>query len=210
MPDGTPTVRTHAFICPHCHKPASGETRGVAVRAGVNSADHYEPPAEYAFIQCALCRHVSIEWREDYGGGFALDDPVILYPAPRRLSMDVPQLLRNEWEDARRSFEAKLYKPCAVMVRSTVEGTCELNGVKEKTLGQALRKMRADDKIDDTLYQWSDMLRVVGNQGAHFTETPVTREDAQDALAFAEALLDHIYVLRKRFDEFKGRQASGT
>jgi hypothetical protein len=29
-----------------------------------------------------------------------------------------------------------------------------------------------------------------------------------DALSFAEALLDHIYVLRKRFDEFKARRAA--
>jgi hypothetical protein len=32
------------------------------------------------------------------------------------------------------------------------------------------------------------------------------KQDAEDALAFTEALLDQIYVLRKRFEEFKRRQ----
>lgn len=35
-----------------------------------------------------------------------------------------------------------------------------------------------------------------------------SRQDAEDALAFAEAVLDHIYVLRKRFEEFQSRRTA--
>jgi Domain of unknown function (DUF4145) len=68
--------------------------------------------------------------------------------------------------------------------------------------------MKDQGKIDSTLADWANLLKIVGNEGAHFTGRPVNREDAEDALAFAEALLDHIYVLRKRFDEFKARRAA--
>jgi hypothetical protein len=40
--------------------------------------------------------------------------------------------------------------------------------------------------------------------GAHYTGRPVPREDAEDALAFAEALLDHIYVLREEIRGIQG------
>lgn len=43
------------------------------------------------------------------------------------------------------------------------------------------------------------------NQGAHYTGESVSRDDAEDSLAFTEALLDHVYVLRKRFEEFQKR-----
>ncbi len=49
---------------------------------------------------------------------------------------------------------------------------------------------------------------VLGNEGAHYTGMRVPRDDSEDALAFAEALLDHIYVLRKRFEEFARRRAN--
>jgi hypothetical protein len=62
--------------------------------------------------------------------------------------------------------------------------------------------------IDGTLAEWADALRVVGNEGAHYTGRVVAREDAEDALDFAEALLDHLYVLRQRFTDFQSRLAA--
>jgi hypothetical protein len=49
-------------------------------------------------------------------------------------------------------------------------------------------------------------LRVLGNQGAHFTGKQVPRPDAEDALALAEALLDYLYVFSAQFDAFKERR----
>jgi len=68
--------------------------------------------------------------------------------------------------------------------------------------------MKANGLIDATIAEWADALRVLGNEGAHYTGKQVPRADAEDALAFAEALLDHIYVLRKRFEEFANRRAA--
>ena len=93
-----------------------------------------------------------------------------------------------------------------VMVRRTLEGTCQLQGVKKKTaLAKGLEELRQRSLIDGTLAEWADALRIAGNKGAHFSEEAVSREDAEDALGFAEALLDHIYVQRRRFEEFKKR-----
>jgi hypothetical protein len=147
----------------------------------------------------------SLEVREDYGAGFDDDEAMIVYPAPHRISTLVPAGLRREWEEARTCLDSKAYAACVVMVRRTLEGACKEEGVKKRTLAQSLRELHAQGLIDGTLAEWADTLRVAGNQGAHYTGRPVAREDAEDALAFAEALLDHLYVLRKRFEEFKQR-----
>ncbi len=61
--------------------------------------------------------------------------------------------------------------------------------------------------MDGLLAEWADALRLLGNESAHFTGKEVSREDAEDSLAFGEALLDHLYVLRERFAEFQSRRA---
>ena len=92
------------------------------------------------------------------------------------------------------------------MVRRTLEGACQLQGVKPKTsLAKGLDELKERGLIDGTLAEWADALRIAGNRGAHFSDEMVSREDAEDALGFAEAFLDHIYVQRKRFEEFKKR-----
>lgn len=166
-----------------------------------------DPPTEYVLIQCDRCALPSVQVREDYGNGFEADEPGIVYPAPRRLSWDVPSALRTEWEEARTCFDSKAYTAAVVMVRRTLEGTCKENGTGKKTLHKGLAELRDRGLIDGTLAEWADALRVLGNEGAHYTGEPVTREDAEDALDFAEALLDHVYVFRKRFDDFIQRRS---
>ena len=78
--------------------------------------------------------------------------------------------------------------------------------MQERTLAKSLEGLKTAQLIDSTIAEWANALRVLGNEGAHYTGNPVSRDDAEDALAFAEALLDHIYVLRLRFRKFAERR----
>ncbi len=159
----------------------------------------------WTMVQCDRCFEPTIERREDYGGGLEDDpQPVTLYPTSHRLSPSIPAGLRREWDEAQTCFRGKAYTGCVVLVRRTLEGTCADQGVQAKNLAESLKRL----ELDDTLKEWADALRIVGNRGAHYTGELVGRQDAQDALAFAEALLDHIYVLRKRYEEFRRRLAN--
>lgn len=199
--------KTWAFVCPHCEQASNAVVRGKAVWNGVSSSgEDLNPPVEWTLVQCHRCAQPTLQAREDFGGGFSDDDrPATVYPPPHRLSPSVPAGLRREWEEAQTCFAAKAYAACVVMVRRTLEGTCAEQGVQVKNLDKALKKLATDGLIDATLAEWADVLRRVGNKGAHYTGEAVSREDAQDALDFAEALLDHLYVLRKRFEQFQSR-----
>lgn len=206
MPDAS--EKSWPFICPHCEQPANAIVCGQAYWNG--SDESPGPPIEWTMVQCHRCREPTIQAREDFGGGFSDDaNPMTVYPAPQRLSPSVPSGLRGEWEEAQTCFRAKAYSACVVMVRRTLEGTCADQGVKERSLATSLKKLAANGLVDETLARWADALRVVGNKGAHYTGQAVGREDAEDALAFAEALLDHIYVLRQRFEQFSRRLDKG-
>ena len=93
------------------------------------------------------------------------------------------------------------------MVRRTIEGVCAENGIKERTLVKSLERMKESQLIDKRLLEWAQELRVLGNEGAHFTGNRVSRIDAEDALALAEAILDYLYVFNAQFNAFKERRA---
>lgn len=66
--------------------------------------------------------------------------------------------------------------------------------------------MKRRELIEGRLLDWAQELRVLGNEAAHFTGNPVSRQDAQDALELAEALMDYLYVFTAPFNEFKSRR----
>lgn len=202
------TEEIRAFLCPSCGEPSKSSVHGR-----VESFDpEMGPPAEFALLQCGHrdCQTAIVQVREDYGRGYDEDKPGIYYPSPRRLSHAVPHALRDEFAEARKCFEAKAYGATVVMVRRTLEGTCAEQGSSKRTLAESLKDLQTQGKIDGFLAEWADLLRVVGNEGAHFTTNKVSAQDAEDALDFAEALVDHLYVLRARFDDFKSRQQNRT
>jgi hypothetical protein len=149
------------MVCPHCERATAAEVKGKAMWSGVNrDGEHVGPPVEWTLVQCKSCLLPSVQLREDYGGGFQDDEPIFVYPTPRRLSPEIPAPLRREWEEAKSCFDAKAYSACTVMVRRTVEGACMELGVKKRTLAQSLKELQKKGLIDGTLAEWATALRV--------------------------------------------------
>lgn len=66
--------------------------------------------------------------------------------------------------------------------------------------------MKESGDIDERLFEWAQELRIMGNEGAHFTGKQVARQDAEDALDLCEALLDYMFELSEKFEAFKKRR----
>ncbi|MEV4499180.1 DUF4145 domain-containing protein [Micromonospora arborensis] len=205
MTDNSTGSTKHYVLCNRCQKPTNATERGV-----VTSFDpEVGIPSLVTLVSCDTCKFPLLFLQEDYGQGW--DDMFRVWPsATRYLSSAVPKPLRDEHNQARKCFDAKAYTAAAVMVGRTLEGVCAENNVKERTLILSLRKMKDNNLIDERLYQWADELRVLRNEGAHYTGSQVSREDAADALALSEALLDYMYVLSAKFEEFRKRRSGKT
>ncbi|WP_405811546.1 DUF4145 domain-containing protein [Streptomyces sp. NBC_01520] len=198
---------TFPLVCPHCEKPTL-----ALVTSEAHGGGEEEPPYLLEMAECGHCHDPFVMVEEDFGRGWD-GEPAVVWPMQQRpLSLQVPQALRHEHEEARQCFSSKAYTAAAVMVRRTLEGVCLDQGVassggRPKPLFKMLEQMKDEGKIDGQLFEWSQELRVLGNQGAHFTGTSVSREDAADGLALAEALLDYLYVFSAQFTAFKARRA---
>ncbi|WP_317445395.1 DUF4145 domain-containing protein [Streptomyces collinus] len=195
--------------CPHCERAA------LARVAGEISGDEPEdgPPYLLELARCSKCRKPFLAVEEDWGQGWDGEAGVLWPKQQSSLSLHVPEALRREHAEARRCFSAKAYTAAAVMVRRTLEGVCVDQGMssgtsRSKPLFKMLEQMKDEGKIDGRLLEWAQELRILGNQGAHYTGTSVSREDAADGLALAEALLDFLYVLTAQFAAFKARRTA--
>ncbi|MFD5539857.1 DUF4145 domain-containing protein [Streptomyces sp. NPDC127079] len=188
--------------CPTCERAVLAKETGALELK-------YDPDSPWAW------RYALARCQECYGPLLlAQDDPFDrserVWPSPegRELSSNIPDTLRREHSEARACLKAKAYTAVAVMVRRTLEGVCADQGVtKRQPLVASLRELHQQGKIEGRLLEWAEALRALGNQGAHFTGVQVSREDATDALALAEALLDYMYVFTNQYEQFKARRS---
>jgi hypothetical protein len=47
-----------------------------------------------------------------------------------------------------------------------LEGICKDSGISERVLANGLKRMKEQGLMDETLAEWADGLRLLGNQGA--------------------------------------------
>ena len=72
-------------------------------------------------------------------------------------------------------------------------------------LGKGIRELKDKGIIDQRLYDWSQQLHAFRNLAAHPEDVLISREDAEDLQVFVYAIIEYIYDLAERYDEFKER-----
>jgi hypothetical protein len=142
------------------------------------------------------------------GEGDKWDTPFVMFPhTDLRVNPNAPLDIRAAFEEACACYRSQAYTASAIMCRKTIEGVCSAHGVAEQNLSASLRKMKEVGLIDERLFEWSDALRIVGNEAAHGVGLTVAQPDAKDTIEFTNAILDYMFSYRDRFEQFKRRRA---
>ncbi|ARM00487.1 hypothetical protein BOC59_10900 [Burkholderia pseudomallei] len=132
------------------------------------------------------------------------DTPFIVFPqGDIRVNPSAPPEIRAAFEEACTCYRTHAYTASAIMCRKTLEGVCGAHGVNERNLSASLKTMKELALIDERLFEWSDALRVVGNEAAHGVGVVISQPDAKDAIEFTNAILDYLLRLT-RFRERLG------
>lgn len=203
MPEASRIIQCHV-----CDRATIANLRG-RYDVDFKKAPEGEFNASYLLVSCGRCGAPQLLSMDI----FDAEDDLLQVVWPKEpagnLNSAIPRPLIREMLQAHSCFKAKAYTATAVMVRRTLEGLCAEQGTTpNKPLFHGLGELRDSGRIEGRLFDWAQALRAIGNQGAHFSTTPVKREDAADALALAEALLDYVYVFTARYAEFEQRRAS--
>jgi hypothetical protein len=92
------------------------------------------------------------------------------------------------------------------MVGRTLEAVCKEFEPTTRTVYDGLKSLHAKGFISNELLEWATELRVLRNLGAHATNEKIDVLDATGALDFLQAILEILYDLRPKFEQFKKRR----
>lgn len=168
------------------------------------------PSSLYSLLSCSECGAPILIRQTNIGNmaeGDIWDRPIIVFPTgDLRVNPSAPKDIQVAFEEACACYRAQAFTAAAIMCRKALEGICASHGVTERNLASSLKKMRDDGLIDERLFEWSDLLRLAGNEAAHGVGRAIPRADAKDILEFTNAILDYLFSFRDRFEQFKQRR----
>lgn len=174
-------------------------------------SDGSGPSSLFTLLSCTKCRSPILVRQTNIGNmakGDKWDTPYLLFPSgDLRVNPSAPRDIQAAFEEACSCYRAQAFTASAIMCRKTLEGICATHNMSERTLAASLKKMKEDGLIDDRLFEWSDSLRVAGNEAAHGVGLSIAQPDAKDILEFTNAILDYLFSYRDRFEQFKKRRA---
>jgi len=222
---------TFIIDCPNCR------AKVVAVESGRVQQDSYDPDVDdmpscrrLHIGKCPRCNAMLAgESTQTSFEGLNADfdvwsDPVRVYPNPPKTfsSGRIPRVVTDSLLEADRSLKAGANIAACVMLGRSLEAVCHdiinshaakstatktRTAKKNPTLAQGITQLRDLGVIDQRLYEWSQELRAFRNLGAHPVDTAISLSDAEDLHSFAYAIVEYVYDLSDRYEEFKCRVA---
>jgi Domain of unknown function (DUF4145) len=189
-------------VCFSCEQPST------LIVDKVHKLPQEGPPEEYTFVHCSRCSKPAVFYREDIGKGFDGESYYRVYPPQdRHIGYHLPDTVRQSYEEAVRCELARTSMACAVMVGRTLEAVCHEFDPSVRSIFDGLKSMHSKGVISDELLEWANELRSLRNLGAHATTERIDGSDATGALNFLQAILEILYDLRPKFQEFRRRRA---
>jgi hypothetical protein len=225
------TAKTFIVDCPTCKAKVAAEESGRGEDTGFDN-EVGEPYGWRLFVgKCPRCTNLlAAESRQLRFEGWEGDDedfwsdPVRVHPKPPKTfsSFRIPNSVTASLTEADIALQGNASLAACVMFGRALEGVCrdvlftreEKKAIRAGTskkrlmLGSGIKQLREKNFIDNRLYDWSQHLHAFRNLAAHpdMEGVSITRQDAEDLQVFVYAIIEYIYDLAERYDEFKERQ----
>lgn len=161
------------------------------------------------FLRCGHCgnpvvaiftSHISEERKAEFA------QILRYYPEPQ--SEDAPPFtppkIASDFEEAKFNLIHGKYKAACIMAGSAIETACVQFGETGRNgLADKINKLQAKGVITQSLADWAREIRAIRVNAAHEAEreAEITREDAEQAVYFAEMLFRYLYTLPGMIEE---------
>ena len=215
-------MATFIVDCPYCKAKVGAEQKAVAEKCYFDH-DMGEPYGERIFTgNCPKCgsllvgRSEQIHFQDFDAPEDVWSDVVRVFPKPakRFSSYSIPRSVLDSLGEADRSLQSNANTAACVMFGRALEAVCrdklltkdERKAGKKIMLAKGIEELHKQKVIDDRLFDWSKDLHAFRNVAAHPDDSfVISREDAEDLQVFAYAIVEYIYDLAERYEEFKAR-----
>jgi hypothetical protein len=167
-------------------------------------------------LRCPVCRKALVAHCEDLlpTEQQKWSQPVRVYPKPGRAvslyeSSGVPKVVIDSLKEAEKCMQVAAYLAAAAMAGRAVEGICRHFSIKANYLSSGLKELRDRGLIDSRIYEWGEALRGERNKASHAQDSVISAQDAEDILSFTYAIVDYVFLLTKKFEDYRKRKEKG-
>jgi hypothetical protein len=122
----------------------------------------------------------------------------------------LPPGIEDTYRDAIRVLHAGVPSAAAVLLRRTLEGAAAHYDIRERNLVSSIEKMIEQGLVTPSFAKVLHHVRLVGNQGAHYTDVQLSEEQVQQALRFTTALLRNVFEVPGELAELEQDKDSDT
>lgn len=200
-------IRRVAF-CPHCSNRAPQRLIHTQEHPGKGySTDgtllEDSVPCAYHVAVCETCNEILLYHAYFTGAGdkeFHLAD--LIWPDPGVLPVYVPKAVAECYQEAAivKNLAPNAF---AVQIRRALEALCDDRGAKKGPLAKRLQDLASRGEIPPVLVKMTDVLRILGNIGAHATEQSVKPGHVYAIDDFFRAIIEYVYVAPSKLKVFR-------
>lgn len=223
-----PAPATFIVDCPDCKAKVAAIECGRAERF-FSEEESGEPHGERVLLgKCPKCdlilvgESTQVDFKDIDAFEDRWSDIARVYPKPPKAfsSWRIPKVVTDSLNEADRSLQAAANIAACVMLGRALEALCRdvleprstedvfapTPPPKNKVmLGEGITKLHDLKIIDDRLYDWSQQLQAFRNLAAHPEDVSISRNDVEDLQIFVNAIVEYVYDLTDRYQEFKAR-----
>ena len=118
-----------------------------------------------------------------------------------------PATVGRYWLQAKRSLSAENWDAAALTARSALQAALRDQQATGKSLKNEIDDLATKGLLPPIMKDWAHNLRELGNDSAHPDPTScgAAPRDARDIVYFLDYLLEYLYTLPKRIDEYRAR-----
>lgn len=203
-------LKTCRIQCPFCYEKGSFSIEHHAEKKKPNS----RKVLNFDTLKCGNCAgYVMSLWsRSRLSGSRGIYDYRIL-PFPLRVDEAPeywPDEIRRYWIQTQRSLQAENWDAAAVMARSAMQVALRSHNASGDNLKSEIISLANSGRLPPLMKEWSDNIRELGNDSAHPKpgQPPTAPEDAKDIVEFLDFLLEYLYTLPKRIQDYRSRRNS--
>jgi hypothetical protein len=169
----------------------------------------------FQILQCAKCANHTVIMKSDgTRGSFRAPEKIIGYRRiPWSLSVTEapkhwPEDIRRYWLQSHRTAETKSWDAAAMTIRSAMQLALRHKGAQGGRLVDEIKDLVKKGELPPLMGDWATEVRLLGNDGTHPApgDAGTTSVDAQDALQYLDYLLEYLFTLPHRIDEYRKRK----
>jgi hypothetical protein len=164
-------------------------------------------PAVYFVAECETCHELLVYLAEAYiPEDNMFPDAGLIWPDPGLLGRGVPDVVKEIYEEAAR-IRNLAPNAFAVQIRRALEALCDDREAKEGSLFDRLNDLAQKNEIPPVLSEMSDVLRLLGNIGAHASQQAVKPGHVRVIDEFFRAIVEYVYIAPQKIKQLKDHLA---